>query len=102
MTQPESRLQRSIQDALRRREAFVFKVHGSEYMMKGLPDLVVCYKGLFIGFEVKTDTGTVSAIQRHRLVQIRLAGGIAFVVRSVEQALRVLDQIDATRSGKGS
>lgn len=94
MTQPEARLQRKIQDALRAREAFVFKIHGGPTMMVGLPDLVICYRGLFIGLEVKMPGSKPTTIQKHRLRQIRRAGGLAFVVRSVPSALRALDRAD--------
>lgn len=95
MSQPEARLQRKIQDALRAREAFVFKVHGSQHMMAGLPDLVVCYRGLFIALEVKLPGNKPSAVQVLRIKQIRAAGGHAYVVRSVQAAMKVLDLVSA-------
>lgn len=96
MTQPEARLQRRIQEALRARQAFVFKVHGSAHMMSGLPDLVMSYRGLFVGMEVKMPGNTASEVQKLRAKQIRKAGGFCFLVYSVEDALRALDKIDAT------
>jgi Holliday junction resolvase len=92
---PETRLQRQIQDILKREGAFVFKVHGSEYMMAGLPDLVVCYRGLFIGLEVKMQEGHQSARQIYVESQIRDAGGISLVVRSVRDVLAILARVDA-------
>lgn len=99
MSQPESRLQRKIQDALRREGAFVFKMHGSTAMMSGLPDLVLCYRGLFIGLEVKMPGRGPSSIQYRRLQQIESAGGIADVVHSVQEALNVLRTADNVLSG---
>lgn len=96
MSQPESRLSRNIQKALRERGAFCFKVHGSEYMMAGLPDIVVCYNGLFIGLETKTPSGS-GATPRQAYVhdRIREALGTVCVVRSVREALDVLNVVDA-------
>lgn len=94
MTQPESRLQRKIQEALKRSGAFVFKVHGGEHMMSGLPDLVICYRGVFIGLEVKMPGGKVSPIQRLRHKQIREARGVCHVVYGVDDALAVIALVD--------
>lgn len=98
MTQPESRLQRAIQHALMNRGAFVFKVHGSQYMMTGLPDLVLCYRGWFVALEVKMPGNDASPAQKLRIKQIRKAGGRAYVVRSVAAALKVLMMIDQQSS----
>lgn len=96
MTQPEARLQRKIQDELRKRGAFVHKNHGSEMMMSGLPDLIGCYRGYYFAFEVKMPGNKPSAIQRRRLQQIIDAGGVACVVHDVQEALGLLDAIDSS------
>ena len=88
-TQPESRLQRKIQDALKLEGWFVFKIHGSELMMAGLPDLIVCAKGLFIGLEVKLPTTRNNTSPRQDYVHelIRAADGAAVVVCSPAEAI---------------
>lgn len=95
MAQRESKLSRKIQDALRAEGYFVFKVHGSEHMMAGLPDLIVCVDGRFVGLEVKLPASRehVSVVQELRHRQIRDAGGVARVVCSVEEAVSLCDQI---------
>lgn len=96
MAQPEARLSREIQKAIKARGGFCFKVHGSETMMAGLPDIVCCYRGLFIGLEVKMPGGVVSDRQHYVHGMIRRAGaeGIVKVVYSVAEALAVLDRVD--------
>lgn len=98
--QRESRLSGKIQTALRQRGAFVFKVHGSEMMMAGLPDLVVCHQGVFIGMEVKHPETRGDTSARQRLVHrwIENAGGIIEVVCTVDEALAVLDRVDRSSS----
>jgi hypothetical protein len=83
------------------RGGFVFKVHGSETMMAGLPDLIVCYRGIFIGFEVKTPTGHVSERQRYVMRQVMNAQGIVTVPRSVTDASDVLDRVDVWLNARG-
>lgn len=94
-TQPESRLQRKIQNVIRAEGHFVFKVHGSEYMMAGLPDLIVCAQGYFIGLEVKLPStrSNTSARQDYVHQLINDAGGKAVVVCSPEEALDVIDAV---------
>ncbi len=101
MSQPESKLSREIMAALRRKKYFCFKVHGSEFMMSGLPDIIVCAEGLFIGLETKMPSKRDNTSPRQDRVheQIREAQGIASVVCSVAEALRVVQQcIDARQS----
>lgn len=97
MSQPESKLSRKIMDALRLEGAFCFKVHGSEHMMAGLPDIIVCVEGRFLGLEVKMPgkEDNTSARQDYVHGQIRAAGGRAVVVSSVGQALSELRRFSA-------
>ena len=93
MSQPESRLSRKIAKALRyEKGAFVFKVHGSVHMTAGLPDLIVCHRGIFYGLEVKMPESRDDVSVRQQFVhqQIIKARGNVAVVCSVEEALDVL------------
>jgi hypothetical protein len=94
MVQPESRLSREIMTAARARGAFAWKNHGGPTMMAGLPDIAMCYRGMFVSMETKMPGGVVSAVQALRHTQIRAAGGLAPVVRSVKEAMAVLDGVD--------
>lgn len=92
MSQPESKLSRKIMDRLRLEGYFAFKVHGSEFMMAGLPDIIVCADGRFIGLETKLPStrGNVSPRQSYVHSQIVNAGGVAVVVCSPDEALTVV------------
>lgn len=100
MTQPESRLSRKIQQALRAEGWFCFKIHGSEHMMAGLPDVIVCANGLFIGLETKMPDkrDNVSPRQQYVHEKIDQAGGQARVVCSVDEAIRIVKKILADRA----
>lgn len=84
MTQPETRIQHAIQRWLKEEGIFVFKVHGSEFMMAGLPDLICCVRGLFVGIETKTPAGKVSRRQAYVHRCIREAGGVVIVATCVD------------------
>jgi Holliday junction resolvase len=92
MTQRESRLSRSIMKELRAAGVFCFKVHGSEYMMAGLNDIIACVDGAFFGFEVKNpgEKDETKPIQLYRHKQIRAAGGRAYVVSSVAEVMKIV------------
>lgn len=76
--------------ALEVRGVFCFKIHGGPHMMAGLPDIIACVDGRFIGLETKLpDGGNATVIQQIIHQKIYGAGGKAVVVRSVGDALRV-------------
>lgn len=92
MAQPEASLVKKIRTHLELSGAWVFKVHGGDnpFQEVGIPDLLCCWRGLFIGLEVKLPGEKASPKQRHIIRAIREAGGIAAVVSSVADVDRVL------------
>ena len=93
----ESTLTRQIITALREHGGFWFKTHGSAYQVAGLPDIIGCYRGRFVGLEVKLPGGenTLSLRQRVMLERIEQHGGISNVVTSKRGALDVLGRVDS-------
>lgn len=47
--------------------------------MVGMPDLICCYNGAFIGIECKAPGGKISSMQYAKLTEIVAAGGISIV-----------------------
>lgn len=93
----ETPLQRKMQKVIRDRGGYVFKVHGSEYMPSGLPDLIVCYRGYYLGIEVKDPSAGKNTTRVRQLYihqKIREAGGIVRVARSVQEVIVILDGVD--------
>lgn len=93
--QPESRLQKRIRDAIEKAYpgCFFFKAHGGRYQAAGLPDLIGCICGLYVGIEVKMPGKKPTKLQAETLKRIRKAGGIATWVTSVEAALEWLEPL---------
>ena len=71
-------------------ECFVVKEHGGFYGTAGIPDIIGCYKGKFVAFEVKTEKGKLSKLQEITIEKIRKASGIAFKVTSLEEVKKIL------------
>ncbi len=55
------------------------------------PDMVGQQLAVFTSIEVKTPTGRVAPAQQHWLQAVRTAGGVAGVVRSVNDAIKLID-----------
>jgi len=85
----ELAIRTAIVRALTERGCWVLVTTG--VALSGTPDILACHEGRFVALEVKQNGGYPSRIQRHRLAQIKKAGGEARVVRSVAEALEALD-----------
>ena len=86
MSQPEYRIVRAIQHWLTGQGIFHFKIHGSPMMRVGLPDIVACVEGMFVGLEVKQPGEDATLIQRRVGDEITTSEGQWFVVHSLEEA----------------
>jgi len=66
-------------------DCFFFSPIGGPFATHGIPDLVVCLKGRFVGIEVKrvgNEKGT-TPLQDVALQRITEAGGLSFVASDV-------------------
>lgn len=95
--QSEKAIVKKIRKALQRSVGgFWFKVHGGPFQMAGLPDLLGCVQGRFIGIEVKRPSRmtNVSPLQQRVIQEINLNGGLAIVScdpdTAVEEVTRFL------------
>ena len=70
---------------------FFWKEHGGMYGTAGIPDIIACIDGRFFGFEVKTEDGNPTKLQEATIRKILAAGGVALVVRSVDEVRTAID-----------
>jgi hypothetical protein len=65
--------------------------------MTGIPDISVVYKGFSVWIEVKSPDNPKGPtdVQLHRMDQIRSAGGVVILARSLAQVKEALLDIDA-------
>jgi Holliday junction resolvase len=105
----EQVIQREILTHLKERGAFAVKFPAVNLVgsgdktalastVKGVPDLLICYKGRFVGIEVKAAKKgvRVSGEQVAQGTAIQKAGGWWLVAYSVEQVEELLNTIDST------
>lgn len=100
MTTPEGRLKREIKAYLNSRGIYWAIIPEGAYGKSGDPDIIACYKGMFVGLEAKTYEGYQSNIQKVRQREIEDSGGVYAIVRSVEEVEKALDRAVDTRKAR--
>lgn len=92
----ESQLTSQIKNFLKTKGCYCEKIFGGGFQASGIPDILCCYKGLFVAIEVKSPThkGRASDIQKLKIRAIRNAGGIAFITDSLEEVERIFECIN--------
>ena len=78
-------------------DVFFWKEHGGPYGASGVPDIICCYKGRFLGLEVKLPSGKLTELQKRAIEKINRAGGIACRVESVDDVKAVIARVDLDR-----
>ena len=96
----EATIQKAIFDYLKSLGVWCFAFKASICNERGVPDIICCYKGRFIGLEVKTARGRPSTIQKAQIRRINCAMGKAKVVRSVEDVKEIIKELDTLKGGK--
>lgn len=81
MGQAENNITKRIKDYLKENHIWHVKFFANCFTSVGIPDVLACVKGKFVGIEVKTDKGIVSEIQKYQGREIQKSGGKWFVVR---------------------
>lgn len=88
----ENTLQRKIQKYLKENlpNAVVWKNHGNQYSVIGLPDIMCAYKGKLICIEVKIEGNKPTKLQEITLKKLSEAGAITGVAYSIEDVKQML------------
>ena len=60
----------------------------------GCPDVICCLKGRYVALEVKAEKGIVSKLQEHNIKLIKKSGGIAAIVRNVEEVKEIISKLN--------
>ena len=84
MTTPEAKVKTEIRKYLSAQAIFWVSVQNGPGAKPGDPDLVLCYRGRFIGVEVKSATGKLRPLQKVRQKEIEASGGEFWIVRTLD------------------
>jgi pantoate kinase len=77
---PEAKVKAKVKKVLNEMDAYYAMPIGDGFGNSGVPDFLVCYQGVFFGIECKAKGNKPTALQLHHMMQIRKAGGFAFVI----------------------
>ena len=81
---PEGKVKKKITQILKNLgpDVFHFTPIASGYGRAGIPDIIVCVRGAFVGIEVKADAkkNPPTALQLATMQQIQTAGGTTLVI----------------------
>jgi len=93
---PERIVKSKVTKLLTERGAYWFYPVASGYGSAGIPDIVCCYRGRFVGIECKAGSGKTTALQENNLERIRQCSGFALVVREdLTEVIALLELIDS-------
>lgn len=77
----EKNLENRIKKFLKNQECWCLKYWaGGGFTKSGIPDLLICCNGYFIGAEIKASNGTPSVLQIRELTKIQNASGIGVLI----------------------
>ena len=90
----ESQIQALILKFLRALAPACWVIKAAVCNERGVPDILCCYKGRFLGIEVKTCKGRLGPAQKVQGKRIQMACGSSGVARSVEDVREMIAEID--------
>lgn len=92
---PEKKVKKKVVDILKEYNAYYFYPVTGGYGASGVPDIVACVNGRFLGIEVKADMKkrSVTTLQQKNLNEINKTGGIGVVIdaNNLDALVEVLD-----------
>ncbi len=91
-TTPEKKVKQKMVKYLKEMGAYYFFPVAGRFGKSGVPDIVCCIKGMFVGLECKAGGNKTTALQELELENIRKAGGTSYVVNenNIDEVASVL------------
>ena len=84
----EKHIENEIKKYIADNGGLCYKIHGGDlYQETGIPDLLICWKGLFFGVEVKDPKGKPSSMQLVQGARIKNAGGHFMIATSLKEVI---------------
>jgi|TARA_R110000851_G_scaffold49835_2_gene119704 Holliday junction resolvase len=94
---PEKKVKNKVVQILKQYGAYYFFPATYGYGRSGVPDVICCYRGHFIGIECKAGSNVPTAIQERELQSIEVAGGTALVIHDTN-LLALTETLDLLRT----
>jgi hypothetical protein len=101
MSTPEKKVKDKVKKVLAEHGAYYFMPATHGYGSSGVPDIVACLRGKFIGIECKANKGKPTALQLKNLRELSLSGGLAVLIdeRGIDQLGLLLTAVNKFDEG---
>lgn len=76
----EKTFENKVKKFLESQGAWYVKYFANSFTKSGIPDILACVNGYFVGIEVKAQNGKPSELQLYNVRKIREAGGFAVIL----------------------
>jgi hypothetical protein len=95
MATPESKVKKRVKKILDDFGAYHFSPMMDGYGRSGVPDIIACYKGKFIGIECKSGNNKPTLLQLRNIDDIKRNQGLAIVINedNIESLLALVKEI---------
>jgi Holliday junction resolvase len=80
MATPEKKVKTKVIKVLKDLGAYYCMPATGGYGASGVPDIIACYKGTFVGIECKANGGKPTLLQQKHLRDISIAGGKSLLI----------------------
>jgi Holliday junction resolvase len=100
MTTPEKKVKRNVVSVLTELNAYYFYPATGGYGRSGIPDVIACLDGHFIGIECKAGSNKITPLQKRELQAIEDSGGTAIIYTEPSMTKQNLREL--ITSGKGT
>ena len=77
---PEAKVKKKVVDVLKKNGAYYFFPATGGYGRSGVPDIVSCYRGVFVAIECKAGSNKPTPLQQAEMGKIKQAQGFVLVV----------------------
>ena len=93
---PEAKVKKQVKKILDDIGAYHFSPMMAGYGKSGVPDIIACYKGKFIGIECKAGKNTPTLLQLRNMEDIKRNNGLAIVINegNIEALLTLVKEIE--------
>lgn len=94
MKTEESRLEKQVEDYMKKRRVWQLARYQAQSNQNGIPDRLYLYKGFLLGLELKTKKGNPTNLQLKKIKAINDNGGIGIIVTDIDIIIDLLNIID--------
>ena len=93
---PEAKVKKQVKKILDDLGAYHSSPMTAGFGRSGVPDIIACYKGRFIGIECKAGKNQPTLLQLHNITEIKRNNGLAIVINedNIDALLTLVKEIE--------